>query len=127
MRISGVNIPDNKRIVISLTYLYGIGLSVSEEILRTTTIPFDTKTKDLSRSEYNKLVEVIKTRKTEGNLRRDIAGNIKRLKEIKSYRGIRHTKNLPTKGQRTKTNSRTARPYRGRKTMTSGRRKMDKK
>ncbi|MFC1751724.1 30S ribosomal protein S13 [Patescibacteria group bacterium] len=127
MRISGINIPDNKRIVISLTYLYGIGPSVSTEVLQIASISPDKKTKDLSQEEYNKLVEIIKTRKTEGDLRRDKASNIKRLQEIKAYRGVRHSKNLPTKGQRTKTNSRTRRPYKGRKTMTSGRRKMEKK
>jgi len=127
MRIEGTNIPDNKRIEIALTYLYGIGSSLAKKILKDISISPDKKTKDLNQEEFNKLRGAIAEYKIEANLRRTISGNIKRLKEIKSYRGSRHVKNLPVRGQRTKTNSRTTRPYQGRKTMVSGRRKSEKK
>jgi small subunit ribosomal protein S13 len=126
MRIAGTNIPDNKRLEIALTYIFGIGRSRAEEILTKAKISFDKKAKDLSEKEFNILKEAVEKNRIEGDLRREIAANIKRLKEIKSYRGIRHLRGLPVRGQRTKTNSRTVRPYRGRKTMGSGRRKLEK-
>jgi small subunit ribosomal protein S13 len=126
MRIAGTNIPDNKRLEIGLTYIFGIGKSRAREILKTASIPLDKKAKDLTEKEANSIRELVGKYKIEEELRREISSNIKRLKEIKSYRGIRHIKQLPVRGQRTKTNSRTVRPYRGRKTMGSGRRKLEK-
>jgi small subunit ribosomal protein S13 len=121
-RIAGVDLPRNKRIEIGLTYIYGIGRSTSREILAQTGINPDTKVKDLLEAEIVRLREVIaKNYKVEGELRREVAMNIKRLKEIGCYRGIRHRRNLPVHGQRTRTNARTKRgprktvPGRGRK------------
>jgi small subunit ribosomal protein S13 len=121
-RISGVNIPDAKRIEIALTYIFGIGLTTSQKILEVTGINADTRVKDLTEPEIIKLREYIdKNYHVEGDLQREISLNIKRLKEINSYRGLRHKANLPVRGQRTKTNARTKR---GRKvTMGSGRKK----
>lgn len=120
-RIAGVNIPNEKRIEASLPYIYGIGLSLSKKILAACHIDPNKRTKDLSEGEINKLREFIeKNYKVEGNLRQQILLNIKRLKEIGSYRGIRHIKGLPVRGQRTKTNSRTRRGN-VRKTAGSGR------
>jgi small subunit ribosomal protein S13 len=127
MRIAGTNIPDNKRLEVALTYIFGIGRSRAKEILTKAKISFDKRVKELSEKEFNILRELVEKNRIEGDLRREIASNIKRLKEIKCYRGIRHLKMLPVRGQRTKTNSRTVRPYRGRKTMGSGRRKLEKK
>ncbi len=127
MRLKGIDIPENKRIEIALTYLYGIGKISAINILNQANISLDKRTKDLSQKESDKLRDLVEKYRTESDLRREVTGNIKRLKEIKTYRGTRHTKRLPTKGQRTKTNSRTTRPYQGRKTMTSGRRKVEKK
>lgn len=126
MRIAGTNIPDNKRLEVALTYIFGIGRSRAEEILTKAKISYEKKAKDLSEKEFNILKEAVEKNRIEGDLRREIAANIKRLKEIKSYKGIRHLRGLPVRGQRTKTNSRTVRPYRGRKTMGSGRRKLEK-
>lgn len=121
-RIAGVDLPRNKRIEIGLTYIYGIGRSTSREILAQTGINPDTKVRDLLEAEIVRLREVIaKNYKVEGELRREVAMNIKRLKEIGCYRGIRHRRNLPVHGQRTRTNARTKRgprktvPGRGRK------------
>ncbi len=123
VRISGVNIPDQKRIEIALTYVYGIGLSTSRRILASLSIDPDTRTKDLSATEANKLREEIEKKyRVEGELRHQVKMNIKRLREIGSYRGVRHQKNLPVRGQRTRTNTRTVRGN-VRKTMGSGRRK----
>lgn len=120
-RISGVNIPLNKRIVIALTYIYGIGKTLSEKILKELNINPDTRTKDLTEDEVNKLRLVVeKQYATEGELRRQITANIRRLKEIGAYRGSRHARGLPARGQRTKTNSRTVRGNK-RVTMGSGR------
>ncbi len=120
-RIAGVNLPTNKRIEIALTYLYGVGKSLSTKILNELGINPDTRTKDLAEADVNKLREVIEKRfVTEGELRRQILANIRRLKEIGSYRGSRHAKGLPSRGQRTKTNSRTVRGNK-RITMGSGR------
>ncbi len=121
VRIAGVNLPENKRIEIALTYIYGIGRSLSNKILETVGISPDKHTRDLTYKEVNTLKEFIeKNYKVEGDLRRIVYTNIKRLKEIGSYRGIRHAKRLPVRGQRTKTNSRTVRGN-VRITMGSGR------
>ncbi len=121
-RISGVNIPDAKRVEVALTYIYGIGVTSSRKILETTGVNPDTRVKDLSEGEISKLREAIeKSYRVEGDLQREVGQNIKRLKEINSYRGLRHKANLPVHGQRTKTNARTKR---GKKvTMGSGRKK----
>ena len=107
-RISGVDIPNEKRVEIGLTYIYGIGRSRSNEILKKTGVNPDTRCKDLSEAEVAKLREVIENEYiVEGDLRREVAMNIKRMVEIDCYRGIRHRKGLPGRGQRTKTNART--------------------
>jgi small subunit ribosomal protein S13 len=122
VRISGVNIPEAKRVEIALTYIYGIGVTTSRKILDAVGVSPDTRVKDLTEAEISKLREDIdKNHRVEGDLQREISQNIKRLKEINSYRGLRHKANLPVHGQRTKTNGRTKR---GRKvTMGSGRKK----
>ena len=115
-RFSGVELPENKRVEISLTYIYGIGRSQSNKILGKTGVDKNKRTKDLTDAETNKLREEIeKNYQVEGDLRRIEGLNIKRLTEINCYRGIRHRKGLPLRGQRTKTNARTRR---GRKRMT---------
>jgi len=120
-RIAGVNIPDNKRIVISITYIYGIGNTLSKKILEKAKIDKNRKAKDLTSEEVNNLREIIeKNHKIEGDLRRQIMVNVKRLKDIGAWRGMRHIKRLPVRGQRTKTNNRTVRGN-VRKTMGSGR------
>ena len=106
-RIAGIDIPRNKRVVISLTYIYGIGNNTSEKILTDLGIDFDTKVSDLSEDQVNAIREVIDSIPVEGDLRREEALNIKRLMEIGSRRGIRHRRKLPVRGQRTKTNGRT--------------------
>jgi len=106
-RISGVDLPKEKRVEIGLTYIYGIGLPSSHKILEATGINPDTRIKDLSEEEVNALRDYIKNLKVEGDLKREIALNIKRLMEIGCYRGIRHRKGLPVRGQKTKTNART--------------------
>jgi small subunit ribosomal protein S13 len=122
-RIAGVNLPNEKRIEASLPYIYGIGLTLSKKILAVTGVDPNKRTKDLSEVEVNKLREFIeKNFKVEGQLRQQIVLNIKRLKEIGAYRGLRHIKGLPVRGQRTKTNSRTRRGN-VRKTAGSGRKK----
>ncbi len=121
MRIVGVNIPDNKKIEYSLPYIYGIGLTTAREILKLTKVDPDKRTKDLTPQESNRIKEIIeKSHKIEGDLRREVMINIKRLKELSAYRGLRHMRSLPVRGQRTKTNSRTRRGN-IRKTMGSGR------
>jgi small subunit ribosomal protein S13 len=107
-RISGVDLPNDKRVEIGLTYIFGIGLSSSRKILQKTGINPDTRVKDLNNDEISKLREIIdREYKVEGDLRRNVALDIKRLQEIGCYRGIRHRKGLPVRGQRTKTNART--------------------
>ena len=107
-RIAGVDIPNNKRVEIALTYIYGIGRKSANDILAKTGINPDTRAKDLTEDEVAKLRDEIENAYTvEGDLRRDVALNIKRMVEINCYRGIRHRKNLPVRGQRTKTNART--------------------
>ncbi len=125
MRILGINIPDEKRLEIGLTSLYGIGLTRSRNILKEAGIDKDLKAKDLNTEQENAIRKIVETMLVEGSLKRDIASNVKRLKDIKSYRGLRHMRRLPTKGQRTKTNSRTIRGN-VRVTMGSGRRKAEK-
>ena len=106
-RISGVDIPREKRVEISLTYIYGIGLPTSQKILAQANVNPDTRVRDLTEDQVNRLREIIDRRyKVEGDLRREVALNIKRLQEIGSYRGLRHRRNLPARGQRTKTNAR---------------------
>ena len=120
-RIAGVSIPDNKRIAIAITYIYGVGNSLSKEILAATKIDPNKKAQDLTAEEVNALREFIeKTHKIEGDLRRQVMVNVKRLKDIGTWRGMRHSKKLPVRGQRTKTNTRTVRGN-VRKTMGSGR------
>ena len=107
-RIAGIDLPREKRVEIGLTYIYGIGLSTSQKILAVTGINPDTRVKDLSEEEVNEIRTYInKNLIVEGDLRRDVALNIKRLVEIGSYRGIRHRRGLPVRGQKTKTNART--------------------
>jgi small subunit ribosomal protein S13 len=109
-RIAGIDIPREKRVEVSLTYIYGIGLSTSQKILKQTSINPDTRVRDLTEDQVNRLREVIdRSFKVEGDLRREVALNIKRLIEIGSYRGLRHRRNLPVRGQRTKTNARARR------------------
>jgi len=125
-RIAGVNIPDNKRIEVALTYVYGIGRTSSNKILAQAKINPDVRANQLKPEEVNRLKEIIeKGYKVEGDLRRERMMNIKRLKDIGSYRGSRHVKGLPARGQRTKTNTRTVRGN-VRKTMGSGRRAVGK-
>ncbi|MDP3769777.1 MAG: 30S ribosomal protein S13 [Candidatus Sungbacteria bacterium] len=121
MRIVGINIPDNKKIEYSLPYVYGIGLESSRKILKQAQVDGNKRAKDLTPTETNRIREIIeKTYKIEGDLRREIMVNIKRLRELQAYRGLRHMRGLPVRGQRTKTNSRTRRGN-TRKTMGSGR------
>ena len=122
VRIAGVNIPNNKRVEIALTYIFGIGRPRANEILKKTKINPDTRVNDLTEEQANALrIAVEKGGFTiEGDLKREVMGNVKRLKEVKCYRGVRHSRQLPARGQRTKTNSRTVRGN-VRKTMGSGR------
>ena len=106
-RIAGVDIPNNKRSVIALTYIYGIGKPTAEKILKDCGISEDVRVKDLSEEQLNALRKAVDQIKVEGDLRREVQLNIKRLMEIGCYRGIRHRKGLPVRGQRTKTNART--------------------
>ncbi|MDD5396893.1 MAG: 30S ribosomal protein S13 [Candidatus Moranbacteria bacterium] len=126
IRIAGINLPDEKRIEIALTYVFGIGPSTSRKILKLLNIDQAIRTKDLSAEDANKLRdEIEKKYKVEGELKHEVKMNIKRLKEVGSYRGVRHQKGLPVNGQRTKTNSRTVRGN-VRRTMGSGRRSESK-
>ena len=125
-RIAGINLP-NKRIDIALTYVYGIGRTTAQKILKKVEVELSKKANELTAIEEKLLRdEIEKNIKVEGELRRETMANIRRLKEIGSYRGIRHMRGLPTRGQRTKTNSRTVRGN-TRRTMGSGRTKLDKK
>ena len=125
MRIIGITIPNEKRLDIGLTTLYGIGRTTAVKILRDAGVTPETKAKDLTIDQENTIRKSVEDRTIEGNLKREISANIKRLKDIKAYRGIRHMKRLPVNGQRTKTNSRTVRGN-VRNTMSSGRRKESK-
>ncbi|MBI4992100.1 MAG: 30S ribosomal protein S13 [Candidatus Harrisonbacteria bacterium] len=127
MRISGINIPDNKKIEVSLTYLYGIGRTLSQKILSAVRVDMNKRAKDLTPDEVNRIKEFIeKNYKIEGELRQLIKQNINLLKDLQAYRGIRHMRHLPVRGQRTKTNSRTVRGN-VRKTAGSGKRKTELK
>jgi small subunit ribosomal protein S13 len=107
-RIAGIDIPREKRVEIALTYIFGIGLPTSQRILAQANVNPDTRVRDLTEEQVNRLRDMIDRRyKVEGDLRREVALNIKRLQEIGSYRGLRHRRNLPARGQRTKTNART--------------------
>lgn len=125
LRIAGANLPEGKRIEAALPYLYGIGLSLSKKILKELKMDPNVRVKDIPEAEVNKLRDYIeKTYKIEGDLKRENKDNIKRLIDIGSYRGSRHIRHLPTRGQRTKTNCRTVRGN-TRKTVTSGRHKVE--
>lgn len=108
-RLVGIDIPDNKRAIIALTYIYGIGRVKSEEILKKTNIDPNTRAKDLSGQDLAKLQKILDEYMVEGDLKKNIRDNIQRLKRIGSYRGSRHIQNLPSRGQRTRTNARTKR------------------
>ena len=126
MRIQGITIPDEKRLEFALTAIFGIGRQKSKEILKDLGIDHMKKTKELSSDEENKIREAVENIKIEGDLKREVSSNIKRMKDISSYRGSRHAKKLPARGQRSKTNSRTVRGN-VRKTMGSGKRSVEKK
>ncbi len=127
VRIAGTTLPNDKRVEIGLTYILGIGRTLSNKILAKAKISPDIRIKNLTEDQANELRVIIEKQYTvEGELRREVSGNIKRLKEIKAYRGVRHSKNLPARGQRTKTNSRTVRGN-TRKTMGSGRKDVGQK
>lgn len=124
MRISGITIPDDKHLCYALTAVYGIGLPRAKTILDGLAIAHTTKPTDLSTEQENLVREAVETFRIEGELKREISANVKRLKDIQSYRGSRHAKRLPVRGQRTKTNARTLKG--AKKTMGSGRRKLEK-
>jgi small subunit ribosomal protein S13 len=126
MRILGITVPENKQLWVGLTVFYGIGFTTARKILKEAGVPETKKPADITTDEETFIRKSIEGMKIEGDLKREKAANIKRLKDIKSYRGTRHAKGLPVNGQRTKTNSRTVRGN-VRKTMGSGRRKLDKK
>jgi len=125
MRIAGITVPEEKRLEIGLTSIFGVGRSRAQKTLKTLGIEFGARPKDLSASDEAALRDAIEKFKVEGELKREVSANIRRLKDIKSHRGTRHLRQLPVRGQRTKTNSRTVRGN-VRKTMTSGRRKLEK-
>ncbi|HRH25884.1 MAG TPA: 30S ribosomal protein S13 [Candidatus Paceibacterota bacterium] len=125
MRISGITLPDNKRLEIALTAIYGIGRPRAQKILTEAGVAFGMKATEITPADENKIRALIEGVKIEGDLKREVSQNIKRLKDIKSYRGMRHSRGLPVRGQRTKTNARTRKGPR--KTMGSGRKKADKK
>ncbi len=125
MRIAGVTVPEDKRLEIGLTSVYGVGRPRALSVLASLKIEGGKRPKDLSAAEETALREAIEKFTVEGELRREISGNIRRLRDIKAYRGSRHAKHLPARGQRTKTNNRTVRGNK-RTTMTSGRRKLEK-
>lgn len=125
MRIAGITIPEEKRLEIGLTAVYGVGRPRAQAVLSELGIELGARPKDLSGDQENALREKIESFTIEGELKRQISANIRRLKDIKAYRGTRHLRKLPARGQRTKTNSRTVRGN-VRKTMTSGRRKLEK-
>lgn len=127
MRIAGITIPSEKRLEIALTAIYGVGRPMAHKILDKAKIPFGKKSKEVSAEEENRIRKIIEGEiKIEGDLKREVSSNIRRLKDIHCLRGLRHVKNLPVRGQRTKTNSRTVRGN-VRKTMGSGRKKLEKK
>ena len=109
MRIAGVIIPDNKRLDIALTYIYGIGRSNVKDILKSANVDGAMRTKNLSEADQKKIQQALEQYRVEGDLRAQVTDNVRRLKDIGSYRGMRHSKNLPSRGQRTRTNARTKR------------------
>lgn len=125
MRILGITVPNEKRLEIGLTCIYGVGISTARKILDQVGVEYGKKAKDLTETEENKIRAIVEGMTIEGNLKREVSANIKRMKDIKSYKGVRHMRRLPARGQRTKTNSRTIRGN-VRKTMASGRRKESK-
>jgi small subunit ribosomal protein S13 len=124
-RIAGVNLPKGKRIEVALTYIYGIGRGTSRKLLQQLKVNVDIKVEDLSPEQEQKIRDAVSKYMTEGDLRRRVGDNVKRLQEIGTYRGFRHRRHLPVRGQRTKTNARTKRGKR--KTMGSGKLKVAKK
>lgn len=122
-RIAGVDIPRDKRVVISLTYIFGIGKTTAQKILQDAGVSEDTRVRDLTEDEITRIRREVEKYKTEGDLRREVALNIKRLMEIGSYRGIRHRRGLPVRGQQTKTNARTRK---GPKRTVAGKKKATK-
>lgn len=125
-RIAGVTLPAQKRLDIALTYIYGIGRTSANRIVESSGIPADIRVKDMTPDQEDKIRSIVeKTYRVEGDLKREVLSNIKRLKEIQAYRGIRHSRHLPVRGQRTKTNNRTVRGN-VRRTMGSGKRKLEK-
>ncbi|MBX4215915.1 30S ribosomal protein S13 [Candidatus Parcubacteria bacterium] len=125
MRILGITVPENKRLEIGLTVFYGIGRAKAKDILNEAGVDVGKRGKELSAEEENKVRKLVEALRLEGDLKREVAANVKRLKDIKCYRGVRHQRRLPVRGQRTKTNSRTVRGN-VRRTMGSGRRKVEK-
>jgi small subunit ribosomal protein S13 len=125
MRISGITIPANKKVIIGLTSVYGVGISTAKKILKEVGVDEANRISDVSLDQEAEIRKLIEAMNIEGNLKREVASNIKRLKDIKCYKGVRHMKRLPVHGQRTKTNSRTIRGN-VRATMGSGRRKESK-
>ena len=125
MRISGITIPDHKRLEVSLTAIFGIGRARAKSILDSLNVDWGKKASELTTEEENAIRKAVESFQIEGDLRRDTAQNIKRLKDISAYIGVRHMRKLPARGQRTKTNSRTVRGN-VRRTMGSGRRKAEK-
>ncbi|OGH67540.1 MAG: 30S ribosomal protein S13 [Candidatus Magasanikbacteria bacterium RIFCSPHIGHO2_02_FULL_47_14] len=127
MRLAGVTIPKEKRVVISLTYIYGIGPTSAQKILTKARVDESIRVKDLTQQQEDLIRSIVeKEYTTEGNLRREVSSNIKRLKDIKAYRGIRHIRHLPVRGQRTRTNSRTVRGNK-RNVATSGKKPVAQK
>jgi small subunit ribosomal protein S13 len=126
MRIQGITLPDKKRMEIALTAIYGIGRPLSIKILQEAKVDINKKAMDVTPAEENAIRAIVETMQIEGDLRREISANIKRLKDVGSYRGMRHARRLPARGQRTKTNTRTVRGN-VRKTMGSGKRTVEKK
>jgi small subunit ribosomal protein S13 len=125
-RIAGVTIPAQKRLDIALQYIYGIGSTTAKKIIAASGVPASVRVKDLTEIQANVIRDIVEKKyKVEGELKREVLGNIKRLKEIGSYRGSRHVRNLPVRGQRTRTNTRTVRGN-VRRTMGSGKRKLEK-
>jgi len=124
MRIAGITLPESKRLEIGLTAVFGIGRSRAQRILEEASIDLDRSSKGLSADEENRIRKEVEKFIIEGELRREVSSNIKRLKDIKSYRGVRHMRRLPARGQRTKTNARTLKGVK--KTMGSGKRKVEK-
>ena len=126
MRILGITLPENKRMEIALTAIYGVGRSRARLVLKTAKVDPSVKSTDLTVAQENEIRKLVESYKIEGDLKREVASNVKRLKDIKAYRGMRHARHLPARGQRTKTNSRTVRGN-VRKTMGSGKRVEAKK